>query len=71
MHDIKKIKHHINITDHLLNYQQPHKHIHLKEKKQELYYTNSKLIENLTIKSLTSCLPNQNDCPVEVSATDI
>lgn len=36
MYDIEKNKNHIKITDHLLNYQQTHKHIHLKEKKQEL-----------------------------------
>ena len=36
MYDIEKNKNHIKITDHLHNYQQTHKHIHLKEKKQEL-----------------------------------
>ena len=53
MYDTEENKHYIHIIDNLLNYRQPNQHIHLKEKKQELQYTNSKLTENLKIKSLT------------------
>ena len=47
MYDTEENKYHIHIIDNLLNYRQPHQHIHLKEKKQELYCKNSKLTANL------------------------
>ena len=53
MYDTEENEHHIHIIDNLLNCRQPHQHIHLKEKKQEFQYTNSKHTENLKIKSLT------------------
>ena len=53
MYDTKENKHHIHIIDDLLNYRQPHQHIYLEKKKQELQHTNSKLTENLNIESLT------------------
>ena len=37
-------KHHLCIRDNLLNCGQPHNHIHLKEKKQVLQSTNSKML---------------------------
>lgn len=55
--------HHISILEHLLNYQQPHEHIHLTEKKPVLWYPKVlfslernlklELIENSRIITLT------------------
>ena len=36
--------HHLCINDDLFNFQPPHQHIHLKEKKQVLQCTNSKIL---------------------------
>ena len=49
MYYTEENKHHIHIIDNFLNYRQLNQLIHLKEKKQELQYANSKLIENLDL----------------------
>ena len=42
MYYTEENKHHIHIIDNFLNYRQLNQLIHLKEKKQELQYANSK-----------------------------
>ena len=79
MYITERNMHHLCIHDNLFNCRPPHQHIHLKEKKQVLQCTNSKmlfcekklpLIENLRIKA-----PNKHSwlcyCPVEVSPIEI
>ena len=79
MYITERNMHHLCIHDNLFNCRPPHQHIHLKEKKQVLQCTNSKmlfcekklpLIENLRIKA-----PNKHSwlcyCLVEVSPIEI
>ena len=44
MYDTEGNKHHPCIRDNLFNCRQPHQHINLKEKKQVLQRTNSKML---------------------------